>query len=394
MLAAQLDAVHISDADNPDEAVLRARAAEEERAADDRWRALQAEQRRREEAAEEEAWKAIQAAKMSRAAAPRHTAPVLSETETQQQPQPPQRADDEPDAAGWTPRQQRALEAALRAHPAGAHTDKNERWRAIADMVPQHTARECVQRCRALGAAVRASLPPPLLRLDADLLISVLECLGGRELCVAACTCKELERAAHDDVLWLPIADTLPSKWAYSRRDRGGEPAWKYTLRMREGLYGAWRKLNEHRAGKCPYLHDLGSVVRGEFVPSGPLDYRVSYGAICELVQLEAKRQEGINHRVYKQVAEDLVRLSPNPRSVVPLDLHMTIREIYKTCYPGFGAGTGSGAYAPGLQAGGSSTKSSTSGSMLGKGIATMTKRVQDEDMRKRLDTHSCSPAA
>jgi hypothetical protein len=203
------------------------------------------------------------------------------------------------------------------------------------------------------------------------------------------------------------------------------QPAWKYTLRMREGLYGAWRKLNEHRAGKCPYLHDLGSVVRGEFVPSGPLDYRVSYGAICELVQLEAKRQEvpcpqplphppcttghppasqppvrlptallmrgvprqGINHRVYKQVAEDLVRLSPNPRSVVPLDLHMTIREIYKTCYPGFGAGTGSGAYAPGLQAGGSSTKSSTSGSMLGKGIATMTKRVQDEDMRKRLDT-------
>jgi len=153
------------------------------------------------------------------------------------------------------------------------------------------------------------------------------------------------------------------------------------------GAVGAWRKLNEHRAGKCPYLHDLGSVVRGEFVPSGPLDYRVSYGAICELVQLEAKRQEGINHRVYKQVAEDLVRLSPNPRSVVPLDLHMTIREIYKTCYPGFGAGTGSGAYAPGLQAGGSSTKSSTSGSMLGKGIATMTKRVQDEDMRKRLDT-------
>jgi len=102
----------------------------------------------------------------------------------------------------------------------------------------------------------------------------------------------------------------------------------------------------------------------------------------------------------------------------------MTIREIYKTCCtsvgqivfaftvrgthpynstlgyvsatmiyparrtdPGFGAGTGSGAYAPGLQAGGSSTKASTSGAMLGKGVATMRKKVADEEMRKRLDT-------
>ena len=47
----------------------------------------------------------------------------------------------------------------------------------------------------------------------------------------------------------------------------------------------------------------------------------------------------------------------------------------------------GSGAYAPGLQAGGSSTKGSTTGSMLGKGVATMTKKACDEDMRKRLDT-------
>ena len=79
--------------------------------------------------------------------------------------------------------------------------------------------------------------------------------------------------------------------------------------------------------------------------------------------------------------------LSTDARSGVPGDLHMTVREIYKTCYPGFGAGTGSGAYAPGLQAGGSSTKASTSGSMLGKGVHTMTKKVQDEDMRKRLET-------
>ena len=66
---------------------------------------------------------------------------------------------------------------------------------------------------------------------------------------------------------------------------------------------------------------------------------------------------------------------------------HKQVREIYKTCYPGFGAATGSGAYAPGLQAGGSSTKASPSGSMLGKGLATMHSKVEDENMRKRLDT-------
>lgn len=54
---------------------------------------------------------------------------------------------------------------------------------------------------------------------------------------------------------------------------------------------------------------------------------------------------------------------------------------------PGFGAGVGSGAYAPGLQAGGSSSKASTSGSMVGKGVATMLKKVADEEMRKRLET-------
>ena len=103
---------------------------------------------------------------------------------------------------------------------------------------------------------------------------------------------------------------------------------------------------------------------------------------------MQAKQEEhGLSHRTYRAVAETLVALSANKNTAVPPDLHMTVREIYKTCYPGFGAGTGSGAYAPGLQAGGSSTKASTSGSMLGKGVQTMTKKVQDEDMRKRLET-------
>ena len=65
----------------------------------------------------------------------------------------------------------------------------------------------------------------------------------------------------------------------------------------------------------------------------------------------------------------------------------MAIVVCLHRCYPGYGAGVGSGAYAPGLQAGGSSTKASTSGAMLGKGIAAMTRKVEDEEMRKRLDT-------
>jgi len=127
--------------------------------------------------------------------------------------------------------------------------------------------------------------------------------------------------------------------------------------------------------------------VGGEFKPKGQLDYKLPYGAVCELVQLQALQDGSLNHRTYKAVAEQLVALSSNPRSAVPPDLHMTVREIYKTCYPGFGSGVGSGAYAPGLQAGGSSTKASTSGSMLGKGVATMTKKVQDEELRARLET-------
>ncbi len=185
----------------------------------------------------------------------------------------------------------------------------------------------------------------------------------------------------------MPIAESLPPDWAYSKRDRGGEPAWRYALRMREGLYGSWRMLTEHRQGLFPYLHQIGRVERGRFQPKEPLDHRVPYGVICELVQLQVAEDEALSHRTYKQVAETLVACSANARSPVPADLHMTVREIYKTCYPGFGAATGSGAYAPGLQAGGSSTKASTSGSMLGKGLATMHSKVEDENMRKRLDT-------
>ena len=110
---------------------------EEERKADEQWRELQEGQRRRNEAAEEEAWNARRAAGITPRPRP-HEASSSSATE----PANTLRGDDEPDAAGWTPRQQRALEAAMRAHPASAHAGKTERWMAIAAAVPGHDARE------------------------------------------------------------------------------------------------------------------------------------------------------------------------------------------------------------------------------------------------------------
>mmetsp|Transcript_52617 Transcript_52617/g.87365 ORF Transcript_52617/g.87365 Transcript_52617/m.87365 type:complete len:350 (+) Transcript_52617:170-1219(+) len=291
-----------------------------------------------------------------------------------------------PDAYGWTLREQHALEAAMRAQPVDCPST-TERWRAIAASVPGRSVRECVQRCRVIAAAVRAALPPPLLRLDADVLHGVLEWLDGRALCACACVCRELGSAAHADALWKSIVSALPATWANSQHVRGDEPLWRYCLRMREGLYGAWRKLTEHRAGKCPYLHEIGTVQRGKFVPHKRLNYKITYGAICELVQIQAQLQGGISHRTYKGVAEQLVSLSANGRTAIPPDLHMTVREIYKTCYPGYGAATGSGAFHSGVQAGGSSITAATSGSMLGKGLVTMTKKMEDEIMRARLET-------
>jgi len=262
------------------------------------------------------------------------------------------------------------------------------RWRAVAAAVGSKDVRQCVQRCKAIAASIRASLPPPLLRLHPEMLLCILEGLDGRDLCAMACVCQELRSAAHDDVLWLPIANAVPSKWAYSHVHRDGEPPWACALRVRFGLYGAWKMLTEHRCGNCPYLAEVGTLEGGRLrLHDGVLPYRLKYGVVCELVQREAAEQGGLSHRVYRAVADMLVALSPNSKSRVPPELHMTVREIYKTCYPGYGSATGSGAYAPGLQAGGSSAKASTSGAMVGKGAALMTKRVQDEEMRKRLDT-------
>ena len=374
---------------------IAALAEAEERRADQVWRELHEEQRRRTQKAEaeraqrelEERKAAVlqqqeQAAARRREAAAAAAAAAAAEEQSKQ----PARDDDAPDETGWTPREQRALEAAMRANPPSM--EKKARWEAISAAVGR-PAKECVARCRAVATAVKKALPPPLLRLQHDAVLRVCELVGGRELCQLAATCKELTPLVHDDALWLPYGDALPHEYAYSVRDRGGEAVWRYTLRLREGLFGSWRMLTEHRAGSEPYLGELGKFERGRFRPTGGhLPYRIKYGAICELVQREAKVEGGLNHKTYKAVAEWIVNLSANSKSAVPPELHMTVREIYKTCYAGFGSATGSGAYQPGLQAGGSSAKGGASGSMVGKGVAVMTKKVHDEEMRKRLETY------
>ena len=58
---------------------------------------------------------------------------------------------------------------------------------------------------------------------DADALLSILERLSGKQLSVCAAVCKEMCSVVHDDALWLPLAAALPSKWAYTKRERENE---------------------------------------------------------------------------------------------------------------------------------------------------------------------------
>ena len=106
-----------------------------------------------------------------------------------------QRGDDEADATGWTPREQRELQAALRACPAKDFASAGARWQAVAAQLPGRTAKECLQRCKQLASAVKVHRPSPLVRLEADALLAVLEQLDGFTLCTVASTCKELRTA-------------------------------------------------------------------------------------------------------------------------------------------------------------------------------------------------------
>lgn len=53
----------------------------------------------------------------------------------------------------WTQEQQRQLEAGLVKHPASM--DKNERWKAIAEGVEGKSKKQCIERYRALRAALQ-----------------------------------------------------------------------------------------------------------------------------------------------------------------------------------------------------------------------------------------------
>lgn len=285
----------------------------------------------------------------------------------------------------WTDEQQAALEQALRKYPRSL--EKRLRWGSIAAAVGK-PPRECLRRCREIAAVARVNFPP-IMRLSHDALMSVLELLPGSDLCAFASVCKAAAVAAHDDTLWMRLDKSLPPSWHYDRLDRGGEARWRYVLRVRVALHGAWRRLKEHQAGHKPYLSEIGTVVRDRFEPTdGVLPYRITYGAVCELVMLQV-RQDGdrsVNANTYRRVAEFITAHSANSKSYSP-PIHMAVREIYKMCYPGFGAGVGSTGIAPGVQAGGSSTTGGTSGSMAGRGLTTMMKRLGDEELRKRLDT-------
>ena len=290
----------------------------------------------------------------------------------------------------WSAEEQRALELALRRHPPAA--DKAARWRAIAADVGR-PVKECAARCRALQTAVLKTLPPPLLRLQSDAQFCLLELLEPKSLCAIGCVCRELRTAARADDLWRRVwRARLPPQVQYETAARAGEPVWKACLRVHWALHGPWHKLAGHSKGLFPYLREYGVLAppsasaRGlaRFTPTaGSLPARVTYGAVAEMVQLAACGGP-ISAELYKEVAAFLESHNRNERTASQ-PLHMAVREIYKTCYPGHGSGAGAATgVAPGVIPGGSSTGGALTGRLaslcLGSGLS-------DEEMRKRLDT-------
>ena len=237
------------------------------------------------------------------------------------------------------------------------------------------------------------TLPPPLLRLQSDAQFCLLEMLEPKELCAIGCVCRELRTAARADDLWRRVwRARLPPQVQYETAARAGEPVWKCCLRVHWALHGPWHKLAGHSKGLFPYLREYGVLAppsasaRGlaRFAPTaGSLPARVTYGAVAEMVQLAACGGP-ISAELYKEVAAFLESHNRNERTASQ-PLHMAVREIYKTCYPGHGSGAGAATgVAPGVIPGGSSTGGALTGRLaslcLGSGLS-------DEEMRKRLDT-------
>ena len=182
-----------------------------------------------------------------------------------------------------------------------------------------------------------------------DAMMSILELLTGSDLCACVCTCKAMAEVAHDEALWLAMSRQLSSEWTSATNPRfSGEALWAYTLRVRHSQFSVsvWQKLDDHRKGCCPYLAEIGTVVSGKFIADKSIlctsgASKLKYGAICELVQLEAAREGSVSHRTYKAVAEEIAGLAADAKTAMPNDMHMVVREVYKTCYAGFGMASG-----------------------------------------------------
>ena len=121
-----------------DEADVRRRAYEMERRADEQWRSMHKEQRRRNEEAELKARPSAEQV-ASQAESRRQQALQQQAHERQQRALEEEsssssvvRGDDETDASGWTPREQRGLQAALRTCPAKDFASAGARWRGVA----------------------------------------------------------------------------------------------------------------------------------------------------------------------------------------------------------------------------------------------------------------------
>ena len=229
---------------------------------------------------------------------------------------------------------------------------------SFADGAPARYSGHCGVSNIAMAAAMidlsaSEDAPLDLLRLNAefsDAMVSILERMTGPDLCKMACICKDLRDAAHDEVLWMPLARELCADWTAATNPRfADEPTWAYTLRVRHAMLSSsvWKKLDDHRNGCCPYLQELGTVVSGKWLPDTTKISTVNacnlkYGAICELVLLEAARDGGhVSHRCYKAVADEISKLAADTKTATPEDTHMVIREIYKSCYAGFGMASG-----------------------------------------------------
>ena len=260
-------AIQLNDFNDLDdnEAEVRRRAYEMERRADEQWRSMHKEQRRRIEEAELKARPTAEQV-ASQAESRRQQAIEQQARERQQRAleessSSVHRGDDEADATGWTPREQRGLQAALRTCPAKDFASAGARWQAVAAQLPGRTAKECLHRCKQLAAAVKAHRPSPLLRLEADALLAVLERLGGFALCAAACVCKELRSAARDEVLWtlpLPLAAVDPNPNPSPRLQKGAVDAFRGGAAVDMGLLRAGPR---RRAGVAVHAAHAGGAI-------------------------------------------------------------------------------------------------------------------------------------